>query len=202
MSSTLVLAAAAAVSLAPGDRIALVAAKAPEYAVCLTAVSGVLPPLAAGTVLTPSGDGPALMILAAGHRPGDGETPASPFLVAKALAGGCLPVGETAFSPSRSGPAVAWITLSDKGSQGLRTDTAGPAIAEACAARLDPCLIQGHIIPDDPGRLKALLTDLALTQGFDLIVTTGGTGLGPRDTTPRPRWPSSNAACPASKRPC
>ncbi|HBE94791.1 MAG TPA: molybdenum cofactor biosynthesis protein, partial [Desulfovibrio sp.] len=38
--------------------------------------------------------------------------------------------------------------------------------------------------PDDEPALRALLTDLALVQGFDLILTTGGTGVAPRDVTP------------------
>jgi molybdenum cofactor synthesis domain-containing protein len=52
------------------------------------------------------------------------------------------------------------------------------------AAELGLSVIQGHILPDDQRRLKALLMDLALTQRFDIVVTTGGTGVGPRDVTP------------------
>ena len=184
MTPPLVLTAATALALAAGERCLLAGAPAPEYAVQLVAAGGRLPRLAAGTTLTPPPGGPALRIIAAGDRPGDGDVPASPTLTARVVTAGGLPAGETAFSVAKSGPAVAWITLSDKGSQGLRADAAGPAIAALCAERLAPSLVQGHIIPDDPARLKALLTDLALTQGFDLIVTTGGTGLAPRDTTP------------------
>lgn len=183
MPQTLVLAAEAALSLAQGDRVVLATAQVPEYAVCLTAPRNAFPRQAVGTVLTPPAGAPVLQILALHQRPGQDDAPAAPMAVAQCLTPGALPAGETAFTPAKTGPAVAWITLSDKGSQGLRIDTAGPAIAEACAT-LAPSLVQGHIIPDDPGTLKALLTDLALTQGFDCIVTTGGTGLAPRDTTP------------------
>lgn len=183
MSQPLVLTAAKALSPAEGDRILLSTVPAAEYAACLTADRSRFPRLGAGTVLTPASGAPVLQVLAARLRPGDAETPASPVAMTRCLTPGTLPVGETAFTVTKSGPAVAWITLSDKGSQGLRVDTAGPAIAEALAD-LAPSLVQGHIIPDDPGLLKALLTDLALTQGFDYIVTTGGTGLAPRDTTP------------------
>ncbi|WP_297827108.1 MogA/MoaB family molybdenum cofactor biosynthesis protein [uncultured Desulfovibrio sp.] len=85
----------------------------------------------------------------------------------------------------KQGHALAWITLSDKGSQGLREDLSGPAIRELTAARLPLCHSQGFLLPDEPAQLRALLTDLALHQGYDLICTTGGTGLSPRDTTPQ-----------------
>ena len=80
--------------------------------------------------------------------------------------------------------SLAWITLSDKGSQGKREDTSGPIIETQVRETLELALAKGFLIPDSPTRLKALLTDLALFQGFDLILTTGGTGVGPRDITP------------------
>lgn len=184
MQHPLRLAAAAALALSPEARVTLLDADAPEFSPRLIAADR-LPPLAAGTVLSPeTGNAPRLQILGTALRPGQGASPARRAFFAKPLDAGTLPAGETAFSAGKSGLALAWITLSDKGSQGLRADAAGPAIAECCAAALPLCLCQGHIIPDDPAILKALLTDLALTQGFDLVVTTGGTGLAPRDTTP------------------
>lgn len=185
MPQSLRLAVPAPLDLSPEDRVTLVETDAPEFAARLTVATGRLPVLAAGTVLTPAdGAMPRLQIVGSGRRPGRELSPAGRLLFAKALAAGRLSVGETAFVPEKAGLALAWITLSDKGSLGLRDDVAGPAIAETCAAALSLCLTQGHIIPDDPGTLKALLTDLALAQGFDLIITTGGTGLAPRDTTP------------------
>lgn len=86
--------------------------------------------------------------------------------------------------PVKEGTTLAWVTLSDKGYAGRRQDSAGPLIAELIAATLPLSLIQGYLLPDDPGRLRALLVDLALEQRFDLIVTTGGTGVAPRDLTP------------------
>lgn len=187
MPDILVCTAETSLDFAPGDRLALTATPAPEYAATLTLPPGRPPRLPVGTTLTPPA-GPTLQILAAASRPGDGDTPARPVFLARALAAGTIPAGDIAFTLAKSGPAIAWITLSDKGSQGLRIDTAGPAIAETCAP-LTPCLVCGHIIPDDPATLRALLTDLALTQQFDLIVTTGGTGLAPRDTTPEATLP-------------
>ncbi|MGE9984489.1 MogA/MoaB family molybdenum cofactor biosynthesis protein [Desulfovibrio sp. SGI.169] len=90
----------------------------------------------------------------------------------------CLTIG-------KEGHSLAWVTLSDKGSRGLREDLSGPAIRELTAARLPLCHSQGFLLPDEPAPLRALLTDLALRQGYDLICTTGGTGLSPRDITPQ-----------------
>ncbi len=80
--------------------------------------------------------------------------------------------------------ALAWITLSDKGSAGLRTDESGPLMAADTRARLPLCHEQGFLLPDDPQALRGLVMELALGQGYDLILTSGGTGLAPRDTTP------------------
>jgi len=83
-----------------------------------------------------------------------------------------------------SGHSLAWITLSDKGAAGKRSDESGPLVGEIVADHLDLSLAQGFIIPDEVDQLKGLLSDLALVQGFDFILTTGGTGVGPRDITP------------------
>ena len=184
MSEPLRLLAENPLALSAGDRLHLAETAAPEYAPRLTVASGRLPRLAPGTLLTPAAAAPILRIEGVFSRPGDGDIPASRACVAAVLEPGNLPAGETVFTAAKSGLALAWITLSDKGSQGLRADAAGPAIAATCAAALPVALAKGHIIPDEPGMLKALLVDLALTQGYDLIVTTGGTGLSPRDTTP------------------
>jgi len=184
MSMPLRLLADVTVDLSPNDRISLVETAAPEYAPRLTAATGRLPQLSVGTILTPSVGGPALQVVGVFSRPGDDDIPASRHLVAAAMSAGRFAPGELPFAVAKTGLALAWITLSDKGSQGLRADAAGPAIAATCAPSLPLCLVKGHILPDEPAQLKALLIDLALTQGFDLIVTTGGTGLSPRDTTP------------------
>ena len=80
---------------------------------------------------------------------------------------------------------MACITLSDKGSLGLREDTSGPAMAEMVADVLPLCHSQGFILPDEPSELRALLTELALGQPYDLILTSGGTGISPRDISPQ-----------------
>ena len=84
----------------------------------------------------------------------------------------------------RADRALAWITLSDKGFAGLREDESGPLIAEMAAAKLPLCHVQGFLLPDEERALRALFVELALIQGYDLIIATGGTGLGPRDRSP------------------
>ncbi len=85
---------------------------------------------------------------------------------------------------SRSGFALAWITLSDKGSRGERADASGPLVEELVRAAMPVSLARGFLMPDDERGIRALLTHLALEAGFDLIATTGGTGVAPRDVTP------------------
>lgn len=82
------------------------------------------------------------------------------------------------------GHSLAWVTLSDKGARGEREDKSGPLIEELVRQCLQLRHVQGYIIPDEEPLLRALLTDLALVQGYDLILTTGGTGVSPRDVTP------------------
>jgi molybdopterin adenylyltransferase len=91
---------------------------------------------------------------------------------------------ELGLSQLREGFSLAWITLSDKGAKGQRIDESGPLIEEIAGSSLQLSLAAGFIIPDDPVLLKSLMVHLALTSGFDLVITTGGTGLGPRDITP------------------
>ena len=78
---------------------------------------------------------------------------------------------------------VGILTVSDKGHAGERTDTAGPELARG----LDPRCFKvaaAKIVPDEPEAIAAQLTAWSDTDGLDLILTTGGTGLSPRDTTP------------------
>lgn len=89
------------------------------------------------------------------------------------------------FIAGKKGFAAAWVTLSDKGAVHARKDEAGPLVGELLADALPLALCRGYLLPDEPLPLRALLSDLALHQGFDLVCTTGGTGLSPRDQTPQ-----------------
>jgi molybdopterin adenylyltransferase len=73
------------------------------------------------------------------------------------------------------------LTVSDSGSAGKREDTSGPAVKELLTEHGFK-VIGREVVPDDMEAIATALTRLA--QASDLIVTTGGTGLGPRDVTP------------------
>jgi molybdopterin adenylyltransferase len=75
------------------------------------------------------------------------------------------------------------ITVSDKGSQGKREDLSGPAIAEMLAGAAI-LIKQTLIIPDETDKIKEAIIDFADVKNLDLILTTGGTGVSPRDLTP------------------
>jgi molybdenum cofactor synthesis domain-containing protein len=79
------------------------------------------------------------------------------------------------------------ITLSDRASQGIYEDLSGPAIQkkteEFLLSKNRHFEFQNQIIPDDAELLKQSVLD-AVSQKADIIFTTGGTGIGPRDITP------------------
>ncbi|MCF0145352.1 MAG: MOSC domain-containing protein [Eubacterium sp.] len=78
---------------------------------------------------------------------------------------------------------AAVITLSDKGAAGEREDRSGPAVAERLRAAGYEVTEQ-ILLPDDKRMLQKQLMRLADQRQLDLILTTGGTGFGPRDITP------------------
>ena len=78
---------------------------------------------------------------------------------------------------------VGVLTVSDRGSRGDREDSAGPALEELLRSKgMD--VRWRAIVPDTEGEISKLLISWADTEHADLIVTTGGTGLSPRDVTP------------------
>ena len=78
---------------------------------------------------------------------------------------------------------AAVITVSDMGSRGLRQDTSGPAV-RAMLEEAGFSVAHTVILPDEMEQISAELRDCADRRRIDLIVTTGGTGLSPRDVTP------------------
>lgn len=78
---------------------------------------------------------------------------------------------------------VALVTVSDSAAQGARPDGSGPALSERCRA-LGWQVVSSEILSDDQTTLEARLAALADSGAADLILTTGGTGIGPRDSTP------------------
>ncbi len=77
---------------------------------------------------------------------------------------------------------AAIVTVSDKGSRGLREDTSGPALAELLEGAYD--IEAMVIVPDEAEVIAATIVRLIDESGIDLVVTTGGTGLTKRDVTP------------------
>ncbi len=74
------------------------------------------------------------------------------------------------------------ITVSDKGALGERVDTSGPALKRALEQEFIVADI--IIVPDEEDRIAGAITHAIDGKGIDLVVTTGGTGVSPRDVTP------------------
>ncbi len=78
---------------------------------------------------------------------------------------------------------IAILTISDRGSKGEREDSSGPLIREMIKG-LPAEVIHYEIIPDEKERIVEALRKGSDQLKADLILTTGGTGLSPRDVTP------------------
>lgn len=107
-------------------------------------------------------------------------------IFARVVKGGSIEAGQRGTITLRP-LRVLVITLSDRAAAGVYEDRSGPRIRELLAAflagrRWHP-RIEAALIPDDPQRLGELLRQ-AISTGADVIFTTGGTGLGPRDNVP------------------
>ncbi len=105
---------------------------------------------------------------------------------AKVIRGGQIKAGDevTEIKPDPNRPfTAAWITLSDKGSQGLREDESGPLIGKILEEN-GYDVVETFLIPDEEDILKKELIRLADQRQVNLVMTTGGTGFAPRDITP------------------
>jgi molybdenum cofactor synthesis domain-containing protein len=78
---------------------------------------------------------------------------------------------------------VSVITISDSVSGGKSEDRSGPSVVARCR-ELGWEIVSSSVLPDERLDIEALLRKIADTRAADLILTTGGTGLGPRDVTP------------------
>lgn len=78
---------------------------------------------------------------------------------------------------------VTVVTVSDSVSQGKGEDRSGPAVSGRCQ-ELGWEVVSTQVVPDDRITIEKLLAMHADSGSVNLIVTTGGTGIGPRDTTP------------------
>ncbi len=107
-------------------------------------------------------------------------------LFARVVRPGTITAGMAATHTERP-LSVRVITLSDRASEGVYEDLSGRTIVaqleEFFAATRWHLSIDRVLIPDDAEKLKNLLVK-GRDEGIDLIFTTGGTGIGPRDITP------------------
>lgn len=83
---------------------------------------------------------------------------------------------------------AAVLTVSDRCSKGITTDTSGPALCEMLRTKLGAKIVRTGILPDETDQLAACFVEWSRVVGEtaapDLILSTGGTGLAPRDVTP------------------
>ena len=73
------------------------------------------------------------------------------------------------------------VTISDRASAGEYEDLSGPAVRDILEEVVSGCEIETAVVPDEREEIARALES---GTGFDVIITTGGTGLGPRDVTP------------------
>ncbi len=77
---------------------------------------------------------------------------------------------------------VGVITVSDRASAGEYQDHGGPAVKKACEER-NWQVVAEAVVPDDLDRIQTTIRAFS-AQGCGLVLTTGGTGVAPRDVTP------------------
>jgi molybdopterin adenylyltransferase len=78
---------------------------------------------------------------------------------------------------------AAVLTVSDRGARGEREDASGPLLA-GLLREMGAVVVAQEIVSDESGPLVERLRALADRGDVNLVMTTGGTGLGPRDNTP------------------
>ncbi len=78
---------------------------------------------------------------------------------------------------------AAVLTISDRCARGEAEDLTGPAVREALVG-VGAEVVELRVIPDERESIQAELIRLSDQVGADMVITNGGTGLGPRDVTP------------------
>ncbi len=78
---------------------------------------------------------------------------------------------------------VAILTISDTVAAGSRSDLSGTAVNEKCRER-GWQVMATHVAPDESSVIQARLIEMCESGMVDVILTAGGTGIGPRDVTP------------------
>ena len=79
---------------------------------------------------------------------------------------------------------IGVLTISDSGAKGMREDTSGERIRSMVMQLPEAVITTGAIIPDEREQIEATLREWSDEKHVNLLLTTGGTGLAPRDVTP------------------
>ncbi|MEO8285709.1 MAG: MogA/MoaB family molybdenum cofactor biosynthesis protein [Chloroflexota bacterium] len=82
-------------------------------------------------------------------------------------------------------PGIAVLTVSDGVTQGTREDLSGKLAVEMLASALNAQQIATAVVPDDRTSIEEILTAWADESHMDIVITSGGTGISPRDNTPQ-----------------
>ena len=117
-----------------------------------------------------------------GEPPADGDAPASE--AADPAAAGPEAAGHGAAGHGGGGPAeirALAVTVSNRAAAGVYEDRSGPVLARLLAEA--GCTVDGPLVVPDGPPVEAALRE-AITAGYHVVVTTGGTGLTPQDLTP------------------
>ena len=92
---------------------------------------------------------------------------------------------------------VAILTISDRCSQGQAEDTSGPALEKIAIEKLNATVASTDCVPDSVDEIQKFVRVMSEPgEDIDLILTTGGTGLGPRDLTPEAVSPLFDRSAP------
>jgi molybdenum cofactor synthesis domain-containing protein len=90
---------------------------------------------------------------------------------------------------------AAVITVSDRGAAGLREDASGPLLVSLLAGAGAEVVLT-DLVPDEPERIREAFRQASAAVGRGLVISTGGTGLSPRDVTPESVEPLLSSAFP------
>ncbi len=99
------------------------------------------------------------------------------------LKGGTLRVGDIVEELPQNYLRVGVLTASDKGSRGEREDQSGQVIKEM-VAKIGGDVVNYDVVADEVAILRDTMKKWIDEEKLDLVLTTGGTGMGPRDVTP------------------
>jgi molybdenum cofactor synthesis domain-containing protein len=118
------------------------------------------------------------------HQAGDCIMPRHGVFARVRRGGPILPGVPLTTDPELDRVRYAVLTLSDRGAAGSREDRSGKEVSRLLDSALDGIRVARTILPDDQQAIESELVRLCDEEVCDLVVTTGGTGLSPRDVTP------------------